>query len=193
MKKTLASTAVIGALGVAVAAAPSANAAGTGKITSVTRSGCVLTITTTVSAPGSYEVAVWDDRIETGDYAIKAAKAGTYTVTHTFKKNVGTKATGIDIMLNDTAAKSTLDHKRNWDFPGSSHVLDSCKKSDGKDSGETTTPTKPTKPTKPAGPKVDTDYVAPASHGDDTAALAFGGLAVAGAAGYFARRKFSAN
>lgn len=181
-----------------VCATPASAAVATGKVTSVTRSGCAVTITAKVSQAGTYGIAVWDDKVETGLYKATTKGPGTFSVTHVFKKNVGTRATGIDIVLGVPGATKELDSRNNWDFRGSSHVLDSCKASDGKDSGEKPT-AKPTKPAKPAmpvkpakssGPKVDTDYVAPAAHTSSLGGLeAAGGLTALLGAGYLVRRR----
>ena len=102
--------------------APVAEVAPAGKIESVTRDGCTVTITAATEAVGDFAVDIWDDGEVLYTDAWTTTKSGTHTTKWTISKPAGKDATGVGIYLTLGGAK--IDRIDPWEYPDS--VANEC-------------------------------------------------------------------
>ncbi len=95
-------------------------------IVTITRDGCLLTITVKIEVDGSYTLEIWDDGELIGSIPLSGKAGDLRVVQYLMTANVGALARGYDFLLIN--ADNRIVAAYDWDFEGSAQVMAECHK-----------------------------------------------------------------
>ncbi|WP_454931545.1 hypothetical protein [Actinomyces oricola] len=95
-------------------------------IVTITRDGCLLTITVKIEVDGSYTLEIWDDGELIGSIPLSGKAGDLRVVQYLMTANVGARARGYDFLLIN--ADNRIVAAYDWDFEGSAQVMAECHK-----------------------------------------------------------------